>query len=537
VFTGGWTLGAAEAVGAGDGIDEGDVLELLSRLVEKSLVVIQATGDGGLRYGILEPVRQYAREKLEVNGEAEAIRRRHATFFLALAEQAEPRVRGREEAATSLGGLETEYDNISAALSWSLESGEAELGLRLGAALLWFWSARGYWSEGARWLEEVLARGGAAEPATRAGALSGLGVVLGRRSDFGQAEACHEEALALYEELGDQRRVAESLTHLAWMAEFQGDAARATALFEKSLAVARESGNPRPIPSALNGLAHIAFESEAFERAQLLWGKALALNREQGNVLEVATVLNSMGYTELARGNQERATALLEESLPLNRGLGNKLGVAHCLMALGITATLQGEPERAKALLKESLAIDVELGSKADIAETLEGLAAASGALGEHVRAARLWGMAGALRETIDVPWWSAERLLHEPQLVAARSRMDEARWETALAEGRNMGLEDAVEYGLSEEETTTASSQALDQPLTHEQPRALTQREEEVAALVAHGLTNRRIAEELFLSERTVHRHVSNVLKKLGIASREQVAARLADRQALNTD
>ena len=402
---------------------------------------------------------------------------------------------------------------------------------------MWFWSARGYWSEGARWLEEALARGSAAEQTTRGGALSSLGVVLGRQNDFGRAEACHEEALAIYEKLGDQGRVAESLAHLGWMAEFQGDVARATTLFEKSLTAARESGNPRPIPSVLNGLAYIAFESEAFERAQRLWGKALALNREQGNVLEVATVLNSMGYTELARGNRERTTNLLEESLLLNRELGNKHGVAHCMMALGIAATLQGEPERAKALLKEVLAIDAELGSKADIAETLEGLAAATGALGEHVRAARLWGMASALREAIDIPWWTAERLLHEPQLVAARSRMDEASWKTAFAEGRNMGLEEPVEYALSEEETPPASSQTPDQPLVHEQPPALTQREEEVAALVARGLTNRRIAEELFLSERTVHRHVSNVLRKLGIASREQVAARLADRQTLNTD
>jgi predicted ATPase/DNA-binding SARP family transcriptional activator/DNA-binding CsgD family transcriptional regulator/Tfp pilus assembly protein PilF len=533
VFTGGWTLGAAEAVGAGDGIDEGDVLELLSRLVEKSLIVIQAIGDGELRYGMLEPVRQYAREKLvEMSGKAEATRRRHATFFLELAEEAEPRVQ-ELGAATSLGRLESEHDNIRATLSWSLESGEAELGLRLGAALLWFWSARGYWSEGARWLEEALARDGAAEPATRAGALSSLGVVLGRQSDFEQAEACHEEALALYEELGDQGRVAESLAHLAWMAEFRGDAARATTLFEKSLAAARVSGNSRPIPSALNGLAYIAFESEAFERAQGLWGKALALNREQGNVLEVATVLNSMGYTELARGNQERATALLEESLPLNRELENKHGVAHCLMALGIAATLQGEPERAKALLKEGLAIDVELGSKADIAETLEGLAAATGALGEHVRAARLWGVARALRETIDVPWWSAERLLHEPQLVAARSRMDEARWETALAEGRNMRLEEAVEYALSEEGPATALTTVAEQSSAEEPPPTLTRREREVANLLEKRFTSRQIASELHLSERTVDKHVANILRKLNLHSREQVAVQIAKQRS----
>jgi predicted ATPase/DNA-binding CsgD family transcriptional regulator len=526
VFAGGFTLEAMESVCDAEGdLPLEDALEGASLLLGKSLLrQEEGSEESEPRFSMLETISEYAQERLEESETAEEIRRLHAEFYLALAEEAEPRLRG-PEAVTSLGHLEAEHDNMRAALSWSLESGEADLGLRLGVALLWFWSARGYWSEGVRWLEEALAKGGAAQPATRAGALFSLGIVLGRQSDFGRAEACHEEALALYEELGDQRRAAESLAHLAWMVAFRGDAARATALFEKSLAAAQASGNLKPIPSTLNGLAYIAFESEDFERAQRLWGGALALNREQGNVLEVATVLNSMGYAELARGNQERARELLEESLPLNRELGNKHGVAHCLMALGIAATLQGEPEWAKALLKESLAIAVELGSKAEIAETLEGLAAANGILGEHVRAARLWGMAGALREAIDVPWWSAERLLHEPQLVAARSRTDEATWATAFAEGRNMALEEAVKYALSEAGPATPLTTGPKRSWAEGSPPALTRREEEVAFLVARGLTNRQIALEFSISEHTAATHVGKILKKLGLSSRSQLA------------
>jgi DNA-binding CsgD family transcriptional regulator len=175
------------------------------------------------------------------------------------------------------------------------------------------------------------------------------------------------------------------------------------------------------------------------------------------------------------------------------------------------------------------LAIDVELGSKADIAETLEGLAAATGALGEHARAARLWGMAGALREAIDVPWWSAERLLHEPQLVAARSRVDEATWETAWAEGRDMGLEEAVEYALSEERPATPLTTVPEQSSADELPHTLTRREREVAELIGRRFTSRQIASELHLSERTVDKHVANILRKLNLHSREQVGAKLA--------
>jgi DNA-binding CsgD family transcriptional regulator len=163
-------------------------------------------------------------------------------------------------------------------------------------------------------------------------------------------------------------------------------------------------------------------------------------------------------------------------------------------------------------------------------------VAASQGQLG---RATRLWAVADAVRRAygMQLPALTYSVTDYEGRLAAVRAELGEVGFEEAWAEGRTMVLEEAFEYALSDEETTLASSQKPDQPLAHEQPPALTQREEEVAALVARGLTNRRIAEELFLSERTVHRHVSNVLKKLGIASREQVAARLADRQPLNTD
>src|SRR5215208_3132793 len=231
VFAGGCTLEAMEAVcDAERDLPLDDAIEGASSLLEKSLLrQEEGSEESEPRFSMMETIREYAQERLEESEAAEEIRRLHAEFYLALAEEAESRLRG-PEVVTSLGRLETEHDNMRAALSWSLESGESELGLRLGVALLWFWSARGYWSEGARWLEEALAKGGAAQPATRAGALFSLGIVLGRQSDFGRAEACYEEALALYEELGDQRRAAESIAHMAWMVAFQGDAGRATAL-------------------------------------------------------------------------------------------------------------------------------------------------------------------------------------------------------------------------------------------------------------------------------------------------------------------
>jgi len=157
VFAGGWTLEAAELVGVGGGVEVDDILDVLSGLVGKSLIVAGERQQSGVRYRMLEPVRQYAREKLEEGGKAEEVRRRHATFFLALAEEAEPRLRTPEDVEW-LERLEREHDNTRATLSWALKKGEAELALRLGGALGSFWQAHGHWSDGRKWLEGALAQ-------------------------------------------------------------------------------------------------------------------------------------------------------------------------------------------------------------------------------------------------------------------------------------------------------------------------------------------------------------------------------------------
>jgi predicted ATPase len=192
-FAGGWTLEAAEAVGATKNVEAGEILDLLSKLIAKSLVVAEATDEGGVRYGMLEPVRQYAWEKLRESDEAEAIQGRHAVFFLAVAEEAEPELI-RSNQREWLRRLETEHDNLRAALSWSLQRGEAELTLRLEGVLWRFWLRRGHWSEGRRWLEEGLAQDGMAAPyVVRARVLDGLASMVEGQGDFTRAFALYEE--------------------------------------------------------------------------------------------------------------------------------------------------------------------------------------------------------------------------------------------------------------------------------------------------------------------------------------------------------
>jgi predicted ATPase/DNA-binding SARP family transcriptional activator/DNA-binding CsgD family transcriptional regulator/Tfp pilus assembly protein PilF len=523
VFSAGFTLEAAEAVCQGGIVGEGELLNLVSDLVDKSLVVAETIAEARVRYRMLELIRQYAHEKLEEGGEADVVHRRHGVFFLALAGEAEPQPKGAQREAW-LNRLEPEHDNVRAALSWSLGGHDPGLGLRLAAAFWQFWDGRGHLGEGSAWLREALAKGGDAAGAdARATALYGLGLLVDALGDFERAEACQKDAFALYEQLGDRVGVAESLNSQGWIAFRRGDTGRASSLFERGLKAARESENQVAIRRAINGLAVIAFDAGDRERARRLWEDALVLGRKHGDRFGVARVLINVGFVDIAFGNYERSTEPLEEALAIGHQLNSRELLANSLLCLGLAAVLRGRPQRARTMLVESLQIDVAREAKSDIDEDLEALATTAGALGQHTRAARLWGTAEALREAIGAVWARPERMVFEPLRDAARSRLDEAAWAAEFAEGKAMGLKEAVEYALSEEEPSTPE-QPSDDRIT-----GLTPREREIAALVAQGMTNRRIASELVLSEHTVATHVSRILKKLGLHSRAELAARVS--------
>ena len=529
VFAGGWTLEAAEAVGAGGGIEEGDVVELFLMLVDKSLVVSGAE-EGGFRYGMLEPIRQYARERLEESGEAQAMERTHAEYFLALAEEAEPRLWESGDKAW-FGRLEREHDNIRAALSWTLEYGEAELALRLSGALRWFWRARGYHGEGRRWLELALSEEGRTSAEARAKALDGVGWLASEQRDIDRVQAAAEEGLELSEEAGIGGVILADFKNLlgeaAWL---RGDYERAAELFEESLGLHREARNNRGVVWSVCSLAVVSGERGDYERAKELYEEGIALSRKMGGALPLGDLLISAGYVYLLEGDHERATALNEEAAELYRKRGSRGGLRYALDNLGWAALVREDHERARALHEESLVLCKEIGDKFIGSASLEGLACSAASRGEAQRAARLFGVAQALREAVGYHQMPRERALGEPYLDAARSRLSEAEWEVEFAEGRNMGLEEAIEYAFSEEGTTTPVPPAADRPSANA-TSALTRREKEIAALVARDLTNRQIAKELVVSERTVENHVANILKKLGLHSREQVAASMTER------
>lgn len=495
-FSGGWTLEAAEAVGPGNDVDEGGVLGLLSGLVDKSLVVAETSRDGGVRYGMLEPIRQHAREKLEDGGHARSVRRRHAAFFLALAEVGELELRGPEQGEW-LERLETEHDNFRAALSWALDIGAAELALSLAGALGEFWHIRGHLSEGRRWLDAALNLVGTPS-VLRIKALAWAGWMAWEQGEFGRSAAFAGEGLTLSRRLGDTAGVAASLYNMGIAAEFQEEHEKAKALFEE----------------------------------------AVGLQRERGDRAGLARALQGLGMAVMGLGESRRAEALYEESLALARESGDIVGIEVSRGGSALNALAQDDYERVRRICAEMLRSSRQLDYWAVASAALNLLASSAGSEGQAVRAARLWGASKAMREAMGKPDLSpVERTTFARHKVAARGRLGEAAWQAAWAEGRAMGAEQAVEYALSEEEASPPEDAVRERPSAGTQVATLTRREEEIAELVAHGLTNRQIASDLYISEHTAATHVARILKKLGLRSRAQIGSWLTERRLSPSD
>ena len=523
VFAGGFTLEAAETVGALGGIGEKEVLELLTTLVEKSLVMAEESWERGARHRLLEPVRQYASEKLAESGEEEDIRHRHARHFLTMAEEAEPQLKGPRQAEW-LDRLEAERDNFRTALSWSLGR-DGDLGARMAGALSLFWYTRGYLSEGRTYLEAA-ASSDAAGATVRARALAGLGWIAEPQGDYGRARAAYEESLRLYRRSDDRRGVANAMGDLGSLALDRGDYERATSLLEESLSLHRKLGRGEDVIGILDSLGVLASARGDPERSMSYFSEALILSRGTGNVRRTAVSLGNLGITTLVHGDPEQATVLLDESLALFRGIGDNSNIAVSLMDSALAALARGDHGRVLALCEESLGLLRKAGDRQHIADCLEIMAGGAG--GAARKAARLWGAAEALREEMGVPLQPENRKVLDPWIAAVRSGLGEAAWRAALAEGRAMLPEQAIEYSLSPEEPAppTPVARRQDGDLA-----GLTPREAEVAVLVSRGLTNRRIASELSISEHTVASHITKMLKRLGLNSRSGLSAWVAGR------
>jgi non-specific serine/threonine protein kinase len=524
VFVGGWSLEAAEVVCSGGGVAPQEVLGLLTRLVDASLVQVDEQ-DGRARFRLLEPVRQYAQARLEASGEMDAVRLLHATCFERFAERWEPaaNVGGpRREAAHA--ALELEQDNLRAALRWCLDQGDAAMGFRLGRAHWNLWVVQGAFSEGRAWLTQLAALPDAAnDPAMRAVAQSIEATLAWRQGSYARALELQKEALPLLREADDPWPLHAALADLGLIAQLQGDFRAAQTHFDESLGVARTAGDRVNEAIALQNLAQLALVQEDYPTAYARSEASLAVARAAGDAWAVSLSLGRLGLVALRQGDLARAGRLAEEAVALRRQIGERYLLASSLDLVGQVAMAEGHNAEARAALRESLHLRRDQGDRAGIADTLESIAALAATEKQRERAVQLAGAAARIREEIGTQQYPMKRAMLDRWLVPVRQALGTETTTLAWEAGRDMAVEQALDLALAATEAPATRANSPPER-SAQQVAGLSPREREVAGLLALGLSNRQIAQRLVVTERTVAAHIEHILDKLGFASRHQV-------------
>jgi predicted ATPase/DNA-binding SARP family transcriptional activator len=448
VFPGTWTLDAAETVCAGDGVVRGDVIELLARLIDKSLILVDPQ-DGHARYRLLETIRHYSRERLVDAGETDQTRDRHLAALRDLAERIEPELLGRNQ-LRSLDLLDAETDNLRAALAWSESaSGRLEEGLRLMAALQWYWFIRHPLPEWLDWLKRLLPARGRAASLVRMRALCTGGALAWRLDEYALASEWLNESLELARAAGDRAAETMALHFIAHVVETQGDYPRALELYREEMAIAVTLASPWWRAKALHCHALALSRTGHDIEAAAMLEESAALSREAGDTWLFAHGLTGMGMIAASRREYERAKALLAEGLDLAIALRDESRVSVTKFKIGEIALREAAYDRAKGLMGDGLRTFRKQFDRATSAQALERLAEVAVGQEQPERAARLLGAAAILREVIGFPPRPAERPALEAVTTAVRSMLGEVAFDAAVTQGRAMSIDQAVEYAL----------------------------------------------------------------------------------------
>jgi len=483
VFPGGGTLEVIESVCEGAGINRNEVLDTLSQLVDKSLVVVSQRSNEK-RFSLLETIREFAIEKLEEAQETKFAKNQHLEYFLQFAEEAEPKIKGPEQLIW-YERLETEHDNLRAALGWALESKNTDAGLRLAGSLGFFWFVRGHLREGIAWLERALEQSQGASLASKSKAYKFLGSILifSENKDFERISTILERSLELYKKLEDCSGIAWNLNQLGIVAAIRGELTKAKQLFEESLVLRKEVGDPWDIAQTCGNISSLAWQQNEYAKA---------------------------------REFSEKACALFQEA-------GDQRGVARTKVNLVWIAMLEGDFTNATELLTETLSKLALFDDKWSSAEVLETLAQVESRHGDTIKAALLFGAAEALREEVGMPLQAFESETYEKDIETIRKDLGKKAFTRAREQGRTMTLEQAIDFVVNALETP--------QPVQpQKEVGGLTARECEAAILIAQGMSNREIAEAMTVTVKTVEANVTRILRKLGFDSRVQIATWVID-------
>lgn len=526
IFEAGCTLDTAEAVCSGDGIAEKRTLDLLSSLVDKSLVVAETNGRAQARYHLLETIREYALEKLAESGQTARLRDQHLRLFLAHAEESLPKQFAAYQQLW-LNWLAAEHDNLRAALAWALASGQIELGLRLANSLPRFWEIGGTVLEGLVWFDRLLAEADEkVSLETRVNALVFATFLAMFLRNAPAAMTYAREAVELAEGIGEENSLtrAFAMDGLASAATAAGDHQTAFKITEQIIRFYRESGPSFYLGMALLSQGGTAIELGDYAIARKLLDESLALARQDGDAFRMAHSLNFLGDLARLEQNYAEAANAYESGVNLLRELGTERDLASLLANLGYARLRLGDVERAHRLFGESMALHQAQQNRPGMAECLIGFAATAVMSGQPAGGARLLASAAAINQQSFISQashpspWKVTQMEFEWYLERAHDQLTEARFQAEQTAGQALSLEQAIQYAQNLSLKPAATLPA------REQQDGLTGREREVAALIAQGQSNSEIAAELVLSKRTVEKHIANILSKLSLTSRAQI-------------
>ncbi len=530
VFAGGATLEAVEFVCAGAGVDQREVMDIVSQLVNKSLVMANQRA-GEMRYSLLETIRQYASQKADVSGGFEQAKDRCLAYFVQWVETIESN-RKDGDSILWLACYEAENDNLRGALAWSLTSdSRLGLGLRLAERYGWFLHARDYFGEGRAQIVAVLNKTKPDDRSIiRAKVLSLAGVLAFLQTDYPATRKFSEESISIYREQGDEGRpgLARELLNLGDMSRQVGEYETSFALLEEGLRLMQELNDPRGLVAAFWQLGYYEVSRGNYPRAEYYFGEALSLARGKGGGFYLDVILSGLAECALRQGFYERAALFEEESLMLRRGSGERWGLAVSLANFAWIAIQQNDLEKAASWLKESLALRREIEEPGGMAWCLEKLAKINLLYGQRKtggasiendrRAVRLFGAAAALRAPVGSVIDEADRAEYNRDLEALRQALGAEAFLKLWRAGENLPLDQVIAGAVTEAAREATHTESEDFG-------GLTAREREVVALIAQGKSNREIANGMTVGQKTVETYVTRILNKLGFDSRVQIA------------
>jgi len=454
VFAGGCTLEAAEEVCIGVGrnsISPHDILDLLTQLVNKSLVmVMEHSQTGETRYRMLETIRQYAREKLDEKGQEALMYNRHLDYFVAFVEETDETLRGAEQ-ESGLGLLDRELDNLRAALTWSAKSNNVETMLRLASALWRYWRVRSYFSEGRHWLEDGLSRDEPASSSVRAKALMAAGSLANYQADYARARLLLEESLALHRELNDKLRIAICINLISHGKMMTGDLTGAQASLEESFAIFRDLDDTRGMGYSLYFLGSMHLASGNMAAAAPVLEESLTRLKEAGDTWWVGNTLIQLGWGINRQGDPAKALRLFDEALEISAQFGDTRGTARALMYIAEAKFSQGEYETARAKYIEGLRLFNEIGDKWWATVCIEGLAHIAAHQNNARHVARLLGATEHMHERLGAPIPAVYRESLEWSADRARAQLGAQEFSEAWNEGHALTYDQAIQLAMME--------------------------------------------------------------------------------------